>query len=208
MSGISVTELSVLLKSIASLLWPVIASILLLVLWPKIKAIVESALTREFTIKIAGQELTMKPAIQEQQKLIENIEAELIELKRKVDQNVPPAARGELKKFDFTNKDDKALQNSRLSLAQTIKSIVESGLNEHSVEQIQQVIIAQHNTTGCQYHASQSAVEQHIDEINALYNSLMDLLIHAPTSEFSGKVASAFGIMKHNMSSMIHHKAR
>ena len=208
MSEMTITELSTLLKSIASILWPIIASVLLMVLWPKIKALVSSALTREFTIKIAGQELTMKPAIQEQQKLIDNIEAELIEMKRKIELAASPSGVDELEKVEFTNKDDIALQKSRASLAQTIKSIIESGLNEHSVEQIQQIVIVQHNTAGCQYHASHTSVEQHINEINLLYNSLMNLLVQTPADEFDGKVASSLGIMKHNMNSMVRHNAK
>lgn len=55
-------EVKGLLDGVAALLWPLIAIVILYLFRPAIVAIVESAKSRKFTVKIFGQELTMEQA--------------------------------------------------------------------------------------------------------------------------------------------------
>ncbi len=59
-----VDQVQKLIQAIATALWPVIVIILVLKFRPAITAIVESAKSRRFTLKIGGQELTMEEANQ------------------------------------------------------------------------------------------------------------------------------------------------
>ncbi len=74
-----------LLQALASLLWPVIVLVIILRFRPAIVAIVESARSRKFTLRIGGQELTMEEANQTQQKLIADLQAQVAEIQKKLD---------------------------------------------------------------------------------------------------------------------------
>jgi CheY-like chemotaxis protein len=78
-----------LIQAIASLLWPVIVIILVLRFRPAITAIVESAKSRKFTLKIGGQELTMEEANQAQQKLIADLQSQVSDIQKKLDGATP-----------------------------------------------------------------------------------------------------------------------
>ena len=52
-----------LLRGMAALLWPLIAIAVLILFRPTVMAIINSAKSRKFTLKLAGQELTMEQAI-------------------------------------------------------------------------------------------------------------------------------------------------
>ncbi len=73
------------IQALASLLWPIIVVIVILRFRPAITAIVESARSRKFTLKIGGQELTMEEANQTQQKLITDLQAQVAEIQKKLD---------------------------------------------------------------------------------------------------------------------------
>lgn len=120
---------------------------------------------------------------------------------------VTPDSIDNLVKYDFKD-DDLMLQKSRISLATTIKQIIESGLNEHNLEQIQQVIIAQHNSSGCKYHVDKSNLSQHEEEINILYEYLIALLDNNKASKYRDKLVKMFEIMRHNMGSITRHIAK
>lgn len=73
------------LQGIATLLWPIIAIILIVILIvlfrPAITAIIESAKSRKFTLKIGGQELTMEEANKQQRAMITDLQTQVLELK-------------------------------------------------------------------------------------------------------------------------------
>jgi CheY-like chemotaxis protein len=73
-----------LLKSVASLLWPAIGIVLLVMFRPAIQAIIESAKSRKFTVKIAGQELTMEEVNDQQRGLIADLQAQVVEIQKKL----------------------------------------------------------------------------------------------------------------------------
>jgi CheY-like chemotaxis protein len=80
-----------LLNAIASLLWPLTAIGLVIIFRPAIAAIIESAKSRKFTVKIAGQELTMEELSDQQRGLIADLQAQVIELRKKVEGQLEPA---------------------------------------------------------------------------------------------------------------------
>lgn len=77
------------LEGIAALLWPIITIILIVVLIvlfrPAIAAIIESAKSRKFTLKIGGQELTMDEVSKQQRDVITDIQAQISELRHKIE---------------------------------------------------------------------------------------------------------------------------
>jgi CheY-like chemotaxis protein len=73
------------IESISTLLWPLIVIILILLFRPAIKAIIESAKSRKFTLKIGGQELTMEEANTIQRSLLDDIQTQISELKNKIE---------------------------------------------------------------------------------------------------------------------------
>lgn len=79
------------LQAIASLLWPIIVIILICVLIfmfkPAIAAIIESAKSRKFTIKVGNNELTMEEASKQQQSMITDVQKQLLELRNKLVHN-------------------------------------------------------------------------------------------------------------------------
>jgi CheY-like chemotaxis protein len=72
------------IQSIAAILWPLIAIFLIVRFRPAIEAIIESARSRKFTLKIGGQELTMEEANQVQQKLIADLQNQVSEIQKKL----------------------------------------------------------------------------------------------------------------------------
>lgn len=73
------------IESFALLLWPVIVIILIVVFRPAVASIVESARSRKFTLKVGGQELTMEEANEQQRTLISDLQAQVIELRKKIE---------------------------------------------------------------------------------------------------------------------------
>ena len=73
------------IQALASLLWPIIVLLIILRFRPAITAIVESAKSRRFTLKIGGQELTMEEANQTQQKLIIDLQGQVAEIQKRLD---------------------------------------------------------------------------------------------------------------------------
>lgn len=78
-------SLQKIIQALASLLWPVIVLVIVLRFRPAITAIVESARSRKFTLRIGGQELTMEEANQTQQKLIADLQGQVAEIQKRLD---------------------------------------------------------------------------------------------------------------------------
>ena len=75
-----------LLEGISLLLWPAIVILLIVLFRPVIKALMESAKSRKFTLKIGGQELTMEEASKQQNSLIADLQSQVAEIRRAVGQ--------------------------------------------------------------------------------------------------------------------------
>jgi CheY-like chemotaxis protein len=73
-----------LIEALTALLWPLIVVILIFFFRPAVSAIMESAKSRKFTLKIGGQELTMDEASQVQQKLIADLQTQVSEIQKKL----------------------------------------------------------------------------------------------------------------------------
>jgi CheY-like chemotaxis protein len=82
-------DLAALVSALSSLLWPMIVAVFLLVLRPAVVDLVNSAKRRKFTIKVGGQELTMDEANEQQQQLIADLQAQVIDLKNKLNLGRP-----------------------------------------------------------------------------------------------------------------------
>jgi CheY-like chemotaxis protein len=78
-------NLAAIIQSIASLVWPLIIIIVLYGFRSNIKDLIESAKSRKFTVKVAGNELTMEEASEKQRSLIADLQKQLGELQTKVD---------------------------------------------------------------------------------------------------------------------------
>ena len=66
--------LAKLLSALASLAWPVIFVVLIFVFFDPLKKLIESARGRKFTIKVAGNELTMEEASEIQRQTVSDIQ--------------------------------------------------------------------------------------------------------------------------------------
>lgn len=74
-----------LIEALASSAWPVIVFYVILSYRRQISSLIESAKNREFEIDLAGQKLSMKEANQQQQKFIDDLQEQVIELRKKVE---------------------------------------------------------------------------------------------------------------------------
>lgn len=76
-----------LLTALASLAWPVVFAVMLYVFFEPIKRLIESARGRKFTIKVAGNELTMEEASEQQRVIVSDIQLKLAELEKRLTLN-------------------------------------------------------------------------------------------------------------------------
>lgn len=76
--------LAKLLSALASLAWPLVFAVLLYKLFIPIRTLVESARGRKFTIKVAGNELTMEEASEQQRVILSDLQAKLVELEKRL----------------------------------------------------------------------------------------------------------------------------
>jgi CheY-like chemotaxis protein len=82
-------NLAKLVSALASLAWPVVLAALLFKLHVPIRTLLESALKRKFTIKVAGNELTMEEASEQQRAIVSDLQNKLAELEKRL--NLGPA---------------------------------------------------------------------------------------------------------------------
>jgi CheY-like chemotaxis protein len=80
-----------LISALASLAWPLVLAILLFKLFGPIRALVESARGRKFSIKVAGNELTMEEVSEQQRVIVSDLQSKVAELERRLS-TVPTAA--------------------------------------------------------------------------------------------------------------------
>lgn len=77
-------DFSKLLSSIANLAWPAIIAALLYKLHEPLKNLIDSARGRKFTIKVAGNELTMEEASEQTRAIISDLVQKVSELENKI----------------------------------------------------------------------------------------------------------------------------
>lgn len=83
-------ELPEVLKGLAALAWPAIVLAMIWLFRPAVASIMESAKTREFSVEIGGQKLSMKEANDQQRALIADLQSKVSELAQRLD-SVPTA---------------------------------------------------------------------------------------------------------------------
>jgi len=80
-----------LLEVIAKLAWPGIVIGIVVIFRPAVASIIESARSRKFTLKVGGQELTMDEASEQQRGLIADLQAQVVELGKRVEGSATPS---------------------------------------------------------------------------------------------------------------------
>ncbi|SDW55427.1 response regulator [Nitrosomonas communis] len=78
-------SLSKLITALSSLAWPVIFGLLLYKFHKPIQTLIESARGRKFTIKVAGNELTMEEASEQQRKIVNDVQSRLAEIEKRLE---------------------------------------------------------------------------------------------------------------------------
>ncbi|HEY5851123.1 MAG TPA: response regulator [Lysobacter sp.] len=73
-----------LISAVASLAWPVLIAVLVYSLFEPIKGLVESARSRKFTVRVAGNELSMEEASEQQRAILSDLQAKTAELQKQV----------------------------------------------------------------------------------------------------------------------------
>jgi len=74
-----------LVSALSSLAWPAIIGILLFKFYQPIKTLIESAQGRKFSIKVAGNELTMEEASEQQRQIINDLQSKLAEIEKRLE---------------------------------------------------------------------------------------------------------------------------
>ena len=80
--------ISAIINSIATILWPLIVIIILILFRKNVQALIESARGRKFTVKIGEMELSMDEFSKQQSVMINDLQTRVNELQRKVDATV------------------------------------------------------------------------------------------------------------------------
>ncbi len=79
-----------LLEAVAAISWPFIVILLILLFRSELSLFLKSARTRKFSIKIGNQELTMEEANKQQQTIITDLQAQVVEIKKRIGAAVLP----------------------------------------------------------------------------------------------------------------------
>ncbi len=90
--------ISTLINSIATIMWPLIVIVILVLFRKNVQALIESARGRKFQVKIGDMELSMDELSQQQTVMINDLQKRVNELQRKLDaQQTEPAKAPEVK---------------------------------------------------------------------------------------------------------------
>ena len=84
------TDFAEVLEGISALLWPCIVILLVYLFKPAVAALIESAKSRKFSLKIGGQELTMEEANAQQRTLIADLQTQVLEIQKKIGGTTQP----------------------------------------------------------------------------------------------------------------------
>lgn len=82
-----------LLRALAALAWPAIIVILLFLFRQNVREVIESAKSRRFTVKVAGNELTMEEISEQQRNLISDLQQQVVGLQSQL-QGLSSGGRG------------------------------------------------------------------------------------------------------------------
>ncbi len=85
--------LAELLRALATLAWPAIIVILLFLFRRNVRELIESAKSRRFTVKVAGNELTMEEISEQQRNLISDLQQQVVDLQSQL-QGLSSGGRG------------------------------------------------------------------------------------------------------------------
>jgi CheY-like chemotaxis protein len=77
-------KLATLLHAIASLAWPLIVALIVFYFRGIIRTVLESAKSRKFTVKVAGNELTMDEANEQQRVIISDLQKQIVNIQNTV----------------------------------------------------------------------------------------------------------------------------
>jgi CheY-like chemotaxis protein len=77
---VNASSVAEVLRALTDLAWPTLVAVVLWRSRHQIKEIVESAKTRKFTVKVAGNELTMEEAADQQRKLMSGLQSQILAL--------------------------------------------------------------------------------------------------------------------------------
>lgn len=72
------------LSALAALAWPAVVAVLLYQLRSPLRKLVESASARRFTLKVAGNELSMEEATEQQGRVLQDLQLKLAELEQRL----------------------------------------------------------------------------------------------------------------------------
>ncbi|WP_424626119.1 response regulator [Achromobacter marplatensis] len=75
-------DLAKLISALAALAWPIVFAVLLYKLYGPIRVLVDSARERKFTIKVAGNELTMEEVSEQQRAILTDLQAKVAEIEK------------------------------------------------------------------------------------------------------------------------------
>src|SRR5690348_5289350 len=81
-----------LLSALASLAWPGLFLVLVFKFFEPVRKLVESANQRKFTIKVAGNELTMEEASEQQRQILSDMQSKLADIEKRVAAQPPDRA--------------------------------------------------------------------------------------------------------------------
>jgi CheY-like chemotaxis protein len=73
-----------LISALSSLAWPALFGIVLYKFYQPLKILIESARSRKFIIKVAGNELTMEEASEQQRMIVNDIQSKLAEVEKRL----------------------------------------------------------------------------------------------------------------------------
>ena len=76
-----------LIRAIATLLWPLIVIILLFAFRDGIRSLIDSARNRKFSVKVGEMELSMEEYNRQQSELIKDLQNQMVEIKKAMEEN-------------------------------------------------------------------------------------------------------------------------
>lgn len=79
-----------LMNAAATLLWPCLAIVVVLMFRDQVAKLLDTARSRRFTVKVAGNELTMEEASEQQQKLLSALQGQILLLQERLDRVASP----------------------------------------------------------------------------------------------------------------------
>jgi CheY-like chemotaxis protein len=91
---------SKLIQALASIAWPLLVAFLLIRFGSVIKSVLETAKGRKFTFKVAGNELTMEEASEQQRVLINDLQKHIVEIQKRLEISTLTPTRAEIKQIE------------------------------------------------------------------------------------------------------------